>query len=95
MKPARWSSGGRQGLVVQCIAIGYAVSLAALAATADDETVDVPRTGAPGITETVAEIMARLAPKVAAFHLREAKPEIELRELLTPRQSPPAPAVFQ
>jgi uncharacterized repeat protein (TIGR01451 family) len=53
------------------------------------ETVGVPWTGEPGITETVAEIMARerLAPKVTAGRPRSTKNEIDLRKLLPRRQA--------
>jgi len=59
------------------------------------ETVGVPWTGEPGITETVAEIMARerLAPKVAAGRPRATKNEIDLRKLLPPRRAPGGMAV--
>jgi uncharacterized repeat protein (TIGR01451 family) len=59
------------------------------------ETAGIPWTGEPGITETVAEIMARerRAPKVRADRPRPTKSEIELRKLLPPRGNPSAPAV--
>ena len=48
------------------------------------ETVGVPWTGDPGITESVAEIMARerRAPKISDARPRAIKPEISLRQLL-------------
>ena len=60
-----------------------------------EDTVGVPWTGQPGITETVAEIMARerLAPKVAASGPRPSKPEIEYRRVQPLRHNPAAPAV--
>ena len=54
----------------------------------------IPWTGEPGITETVAEIMARerRAPKAAATRPRPTKREIELRKLLPPRRNPAGPS---
>ena len=85
-----WSLSSRPlaGVLSICVPL----LMAALVRGEDVE--GVPWTGQPGITETVAEIMARerLAPKAAVTRPRATKPEIELRKLLPPKRSPAGPS---
>jgi uncharacterized repeat protein (TIGR01451 family) len=64
-----------------------------------EETVGVPWTGPAGVTETVEQIMERERraphPPFDLSRVHEARPEVDLRGLLPPRQSVPAPAVSQ
>ena len=59
------------------------------------ETVGVPWTGPAGVTETVDQIMERQRRAPRPPRPREVSPEVDLRALLPPRQSVPAPAVSQ
>jgi uncharacterized repeat protein (TIGR01451 family) len=59
------------------------------------ETVGVPWTGPAGVTETVDQIMERERRAPRRPRRREVSPEVDLRALLPPRQSVPAPAVSQ
>src|SRR5437773_2966927 len=86
----KWSPSRRPlaGVLSICVPL----LMAALVRGEDVE--GVPWAGQPGITETVAEIMARerLAPKAAVTRPRPTKPEIELRKLLPPRRNPAGPS---
>jgi uncharacterized repeat protein (TIGR01451 family) len=77
------------GILLMC------VPLLMPAAARGEDKVGVPWTGQSGITETVAEIMARerLAPKVDATRPRPSKPEVEFRREQPLRQNPSAPAM--
>jgi uncharacterized repeat protein (TIGR01451 family) len=89
----RLSKGRVRFVLPTCLA---ALSTLLAARARAQETVGVPWTGPEGVTETVDQIMERQrrAP-VDRSRVREASPEMDLRKLLPPRQSVPAPAVSQ
>ena len=82
------------GILLSCLALGQPLAVKAPESAPDDRIVGVPWTGAPGITETVAQIMARqaLLPAGAPAFVREVNPENEVT--LPPKHdNPDSPAV--
>jgi uncharacterized repeat protein (TIGR01451 family) len=88
----RWSLSSRTPLAG---VLAVCVPLLMPASARGEDVVGVPWTGQPGITETVAEIMARerLAPRVDTTRPRPSKPEVEFRRQQPLRQNPGAAAV--